>query len=778
MISWLLLLAIVAILGPFALALPTLLMGGRTAAWRGRIALLAPLSIFLIGAALWSSVGAGQRLHVPLVWIPSLDVHADLVVDRLGSFFVLLIGGVGLGVFQYARKYLGAKAKPTFWPLMLAFTGAMLGIVLSDSLLLLYVFWELTTVSSALLVAQASDDAPAKRGALQAFLVTAGGGLSLLVGILLLGQSAGTYSLSALVARGPELVADPAHHVPLVLLLVGAFTKSAQVPFHFWLPGAMAAPAPVSAYLHSATMVKAGVFLVARLYPIFSESPLWLPLLTAVGLTSFVIAGWNALWSDDVKELLAYSTIAYLGLLFAHYGYSARVGLRGELVNIANHALYKSALFLLVGWVEKATGTRDLRTLARERWPRREPVGTALFGLGALALAGSPLLLGFLSKELFLEAVIGGSGGRLTFPVVVVVVAGGLAAAYGLKIFVAMLFGSESPPADRPGRRGGASRWLLVVPACLLAPQVLGGLFPRLLLSPFAQPDAEVPSGLALWHAADAMLAMSLSSFALGGLLFLAWVKLNRPDKRAIGARAAALVARATLAVASASGRLLQAGGSSRFNAIILVGALAAAAAPLVWKGLRPPYLAGFGLEPHLGWLPAAVTSGAALLVVLVRRRVVKAVMLSLVGYGVAFFYVVFRAPDLVLTQVLVETVSLVLLLLAFRRLPPLGDDRRPGPARLIHGLVAAAFGGTMALLAWSAGQAPAPDRTGALQAALSWPVAHGRNAVNVILVDFRGIDTFGEIVVLVIAALGVLALLGALRPGAPGPRAPAGKAP
>jgi NADH:ubiquinone oxidoreductase subunit 5 (subunit L)/multisubunit Na+/H+ antiporter MnhA subunit/multisubunit Na+/H+ antiporter MnhB subunit len=758
--------ALLTILVPFVLAGCVLLLPARLSAWRGRLALLGPLSAVVFGLGFWRAVEPGGRLLLPLPWIPSLGLNADLRLDRLGAFFVLLVGAIGLAIFQYAREYMGPKAAAGFWSLMLAFTGAMLGVVLADNLLLLYVFWELTTVTSALLVARASDEAPARTGALQAFLVTAAGGLALLAGVVLLGRAAGTYNLSLLADRAHLIVDDPAHRVPLLLLLLGAFTKSAQVPFHFWLPAAMAAPAPVSAFLHSATMVKAGVFLVARLFPIFADSPLWMPVLASVGLASFVIAGWNALWNDDVKKLLAYSTVGYLGLLMAHYGYSARAGLRGEFLNIANHALYKSALFLLVGWVEKATGTRDLRTLARERWPPREPVGTALFGLGALALAGSPLLLGFLSKELFLEAVIGEGIERTTPQALVVVVATALSVAYGLKIFTAMLFGSETPPPDRLSRRRALSPWLLGIPGLLLAPQILGGIAPRFFLQPLVDPETDIPRGPAVWHHVDVLLVMSLVSFGLGALLFLSWRRLLRARHYP----AADLVVRsgtsAALAVASWTGRLLQAGGHPRFNVWILLGTLAAVSAALLWADPRLPAIPLWGVEDHAGWVPGVATAGAALLVLTMRRRLSKAVMLALVGYGVAFYYVLFRAPDLVLTQILVETVSLVLLLLIFRRMPPLVRDSRTGVTKAVHAAVAVAVGALMAALTWGAASYGAPHRAGDDQVAISWPVAQGRNVVNVILVDFRAADTLGEIIVLVIAALGVLALLWPRRPG------------
>jgi multicomponent K+:H+ antiporter subunit A len=355
---------------PFVAAALALLLARRSMALAGWLALVPPALVVVLGVPLWREVAAGGMHVLPLDWFPSLGMSANLRVDRLGAFFILLIGIVGLGVVQYARHYLGDKATGGFWALLLAFMGSMLGIVSSDSLILLFVFWEATTITSALLIGMDFGNSESRRGAITAFLVTGVGGLALLAGVVLLGQIGGSYDLSTLAERSEAILAHPRSTPALLLLLLGAFTKSAQFPFHFWLPGAMAAPAPVSAYLHSATMVKAGVFLLGRLFPIFHQAEIWLPLLATVGLTTFLVAGWNAVRAYDLKQLLAHSTVAYLGVLTALYGFYARVGLQGEILNILNHALYKSSLFLLIGWVEKAMGTRDLAILGRERWYR------------------------------------------------------------------------------------------------------------------------------------------------------------------------------------------------------------------------------------------------------------------------------------------------------------------------------------------------------------------------------------------------------------------------
>jgi multicomponent K+:H+ antiporter subunit A len=750
---------------PFAVAALVLVAPHR---WAGRLSLLAPAAVVALGVPLWMQVsGTGAAvILVPVEWFPSLGITASMRVDRLGAFFVLLVGAVGLGVVQYSRHYLG-EGKAPFWAALLAFMGSMLGIVLADSLVLLFVFWELTTITSALLIGMDFSDPAARRGAIQAFLVTGAGGLALLAGIVILGMNAGTYDLSALAEQSETIVADRWHWIPLGLLLLGAFTKSAQFPFHFWLPGAMSAPAPVSAYLHSATMVKAGIFLLGRLFPVFSTSEYWFPVLAGVGLTTFFVAGWSALRADDLKQLLAYSTVAYLGVLTALYGYYAQVGLKGEIVNIANHALYKSSLFLLIGWLEKATGTREFSLLDREKWFPRERVGGTLIGLGALSMAGVPFLLGFMSKEVFYEAVAGDAQG-LTFAMVVAVAASAMAVTYALKLFVGTFWGPEEPPEGRGYPRYRISAWLLIVPAVFLVPQLLGGVIPQWFLGGVLEPGSEFATGFlntAVWHHWDILLAMSVATFTLGIGGFLLRDRIDRLPHVSGSVALSDALARGTMRFASWLSRAVQAGGHPRYLAVILLFAVGAMAAGVWTLGPLPEMGPGLvGPDAWLAWLPAGAIALGAVMTVLVRGRIPKVVMMALVGYGMAVYYVLFRAPDLALTQLLVETVSLILLLLIFRELPPLGRDLRTGMAKAGHAAVALVVGAGAGALAWTAGAHVARDPAGAEQVALSLPVAKGENVVNVILVDFRGADTLGELVVLVIAALGAVALFRAGR--------------
>jgi multicomponent K+:H+ antiporter subunit A len=758
---------------PFLMAAVSLLVAQRSVAWAGRLALLAPATVIALGIPLWQQVAGGGVVVLPLEWFPTLGFSANLRLDRLGTFFVLLIGIIGLGIVQYSRYYLAEKATGGFWGLLLAFMGSMLGIVLADSLLLLFVFWELTTITSALLIGLDFADPKARKGALTAFLVTGLGGLALLAGIVLLGQIAGTYDLSTLAERSDRILEHPYYVAALLLMLLGAFTKSAQFPFHFWLPGAMAAPAPISAYLHSATMVKAGVFLIGRLFPIFAEAPLWLPLLSAVGLTTFLVAGWNAVKAYDLKQLLAHSTVAYLGVLTALYGFYARVGLQGEIVNILNHALYKSSLFLLLGWLEKAAGTRDLAILQRERWIGREKFAALLFGVGAFAMAGLPFVLGFLAKDTFYQAVAGGPIEGLTFSLIVTLVASTLATIYALKLFAGTFLGTVEPPTDRGYPSSKISKWLLAIPAVLLLPQVFAGVIPGWYLGTVVEPGTTW--GAAFWRYVDVKVMLSIGIIVAGVIGYLYWRKLAELPGYALSERISDNLAEGSLGYATWQSRAVQSGGHPRFIAITMLATVATMVGGVLWGGFRLRDLGGvWGPDVALAWLPAVVIAAGAVLTILIPSRIGKVVMMALVGYGMAFYYVLFRAPDLALTQLLVETVSLILLLLIFRRLPPLRKDPRSVATKLGHGLTAGLVGISMGALAWVAGSFSALDPAGAEQLELALPVAQGRNVVNVILVDFRGVDTFGEVVVLAIAALGAVALFRAGRERDPAPRAAA----
>jgi multicomponent K+:H+ antiporter subunit A len=597
--------------------------------------------------------------------------------------------------------------------------GSMLGIVASDSLILLFVFWEATTITSALLIGMDFGNSESRRGAITAFLVTGAGGLALLAGIVVLGQIAGTYDLSTLAERSEMILADPRSSVALILLLLGAFTKSAQFPFHFWLPGAMAAPAPVSAYLHSATMVKAGVFLLGRLFPIFSASPLWLPILATVGLTTFLVAGWNAVRAYDLKQLLAHSTVAYLGVLTALYGFYARVGLQGELVNILNHALYKSSLFLLIGWVEKAMGTRDLAVLQRERWIRREPIGAAL--IGRRLRHGRAALPARLHGE---GDVLHGGGGRQgrgsdarARPRRGGELAGDDLRAEALRRH---LLGTEEPPEGRGYPRHKISRWLLIVPAVLLVPQVVGGVIPGWYLGAVIEPGTRWPEGSAFWKHLDVKLALSIGIIIAGVAGFRYWRRLaavrihrarNEPPTGSPAVRSPTPPGSATA---------FRAAAIPRFLSIMLLATVAAMVGGLYWGGGSLPTLPSLGPDVGIAWIPALLVSVAAILTAVVPDRIPKIVMMAVVGirHGGLLRDVPRPRPR---ADAAAGGDGLVT--------PPparLPGIPKPAPGRLkghrwAHLGVAVVTGTAMGALAWLAGAFNALDRAGHEQLAMSF---------------------------------------------------------
>jgi len=741
------LIAVPLVTGLLVLLLP------RGPKYLGALLLLPAAAVFAMALRVWTlAPESGTPDLFPLPWFSSLPFDASLRLDSLAALFVVLIGGIGLGVVQYSRHYFKSDPGRLYWGCLFVFMSAMLGFVLSDSLLLAFVFWELTTLTSALLIGLRPDVYESRRGALQAFLLTGFGGLCLLTGILLIGVTTGAYSFSGLAAISDQIGTHPAHTWALLLMCAGAFTKSAQFPFHFWLPGAMSAPAPISAYLHSATLVNAGVFLLARLAPAFSLHPLWHPLLSTVGVTTFAVGAWFAYRSLDLKELLAYSTVSYLGVLTALYAGAGEEPQKGELLHFTNHALYKSAMFLLLGWFEKLAGTRDISKLDDEYWLPRRPFAGILFLIGATAMAGGPFLLAYQSKKIFYENVIEAASTPMLLSILAFV-GSVLSVGAALKFSVSPLMGSR-----KPYEAGKAPVWLLIIPTLLLVPQLVGGLLPEWFLTTL-EPSSEWPGGISFWTKLDLDTLMTVAVFALGGVCFIFWRRLTRKRISPMSERLSDALTYWTLAAAKRTGTILQAGSYSHYVAVCV--SLLTGFALFAVLAMRPPALSWIAPDAS-GWLafaPAFVTVSGALGAIFSKRRITKLIMLAFSGYALAVFFVLYRAPDLALTQILVESVLLFFLLLAFRNLPDLQKDTRSFTQKGLHLTVAAFSGVCVAMLVLWANLNPVARTTEALSE-LSAGEAQGLNVVNVILVDFRGADTFGEIVVLAIAALGVVCLL------------------
>ena len=706
-------------------------------------------------------------------WIERLGLSISFRLDGLSFLFALLILGIGILVIIYARYYL-SKNDPMgrFFSFLLLFMAAMLGVVLSENLLLMMFFWELTSLSSFLLIGYWSHSPDARKGARMALAVTGGGGLALLAGVLLLGQVVGSYELSVVLASGDLIREHALYPVILVLVLLGVFTKSAQFPFHFWLPHAMAAPTPVSAYLHSATMVKAGVFLLARLYPALSDTDLWFFLVSVTGMATLLLGACTALFQHDLKGLLAYSTISHLGLITLLFGLDTQLAAVAAVFHIINHATFKASLFMAAGIIDHETGTRDMRRI-NGLW-KYMPHTATLAMVAASAMAGVPLLNGFLSKEMFFtETLQQHQFGNYSWIVPLVAVLAGLfSVAYSLR-FIHDVFFNGKPvnlpkfPPHEP------SRYMKIPVEILVALCLLVGLLPGFTVAALLAVAASATLGgdlpeysLAIWHGFNLPLAMSFVALLLGVLIYfgrhqlLGWYvhlpKLNAKDtfERSIQ-------------------RLvnLAAGFTLRIEAVSLQRYL-------LWMLLSALLVSGYWLLqlPSLrGTVPMTPVDGATLSCALLlmaaaaataiwhRRRLVSLVMLSVVGLFVALAFARFSAPDLALTQLSVESVTIILMMLALFFLPRTTPVESSNLGRGRDLLIAGLTGALVTVLCLAVLTRPY-DSIAGFFLANSLTGGGGTNVVNVILVDFRGFDTMGEITVLAIAGAAIYALIKGLR--------------
>ena len=716
---------------------------------------------------------AGDVLFFHQEWLPLLGMNLSLRLDGLSMMFGLLITGIGLLVILYARYYLAEKdSLGKLYGLLQIFMMAMLGIVMSDNILLMIVFWELTSLSSFLLISYWSIKSEARKGARMALMITGAGGLALLAGALLLGDIVGSFSLSVILASGDEIRAHSLYPVVLILVLLGAFTKSAQFPFHFWLPHAMSAPTPVSAYLHSATMVKAGVFLLARMYPALAGTDLWFYIVTATGLTTLVFAAYTALFKHDLKGLLAFSTISHLGLITMLFGLNSQLGAIAAIFHIINHATFKASLFMAAGIIDHETGTRDMRRI-NGMW-RYMPVTATVAMVAASAMAGVPLLNGFLSKEMFfaetlhLEAL----GHYAWLVPLLATLAGIFAVAYSYRFIHDVFFNGE--PIDLPKYPPHEAPPYMIVPmAILVILCVLVGTLPNFTVAPFldaaslAVIGTEMPSyQIAIWHGFNLPLVMSFIALA-GGLLlyhqrkgFFAFYErqYRRDEKIVFEAR----VQRSVRLAQSITKRLEN--GSLQRYLVLFVGMAVLAAGIELWP--LNSFSGNLAMTPLDGVSVLAtlvLIVGALGTVIVHHNRFAALLLLSVVGLIVALIFVRFSAPDLALTQLSVEVVTIVLMMLALYFLPQVSpsESSRWRISRDI--LLAGAAGIGMGLLTWAVLTRPY-ETIADYYLANSVSGGGGTNVVNVILVDFRGFDTLGEITVLAIAAVGIFAMLRRLR--------------
>jgi multicomponent Na+:H+ antiporter subunit A len=668
---------------------------------------------------------------------------------------------VGTLIVLYSVKYLEAHPHAgRFQVSLFAFMGSMLGVVLSDNAIALFVFWELTGFTSYLLIGFDHDRRDARRAATQALIVTGAGGLALLASAILLVRAGGTSSLSELLGRG-SLTGHPLSAGITCLVLAAAFTKSAQFPFHFWLPNAMQAPTPVSAYLHSATMVKAGVYLVARMTPILGGTMLWNGTITMIGALTMVGGSYRALLETDLKRVLAYSTISALGVLMLLFGIGTPQAATAGLVYLLAHACYKGALFLVAGAVEHETGTREVRELGGLRGTM--PVTAVAAALAALSMAGVPLLFGFIAKEQFYQSVamLALPAGWTIVAVAAAVMASACLGAAGLIAGVGPFAGRRTPsPAadDAP-----PSLWL--GPLFLAIAGLLAGIVPAVAAVPIGLATASItgtaaPVSLAVWHGFTTPLLLSAVTLVGSVALFMyresirrfAWPRALRTERLYSGTLSGidAISRRIAPALQSASLR--------SYVLTVLVTAVAFITTALAAARILPTPRRWTPIHLHEG-VVAALIVAAALSAVFARSTMAAVLSLGAVGYGIALMYALFGAPDLAMTQFAVETLIVVIFVLVFHQLRGFGDLSSP-LVRTRDAVVAASAGTLVTTLVLFIGASGTTSRLSSFFAETAPRLAHGRNVVNVILVDFRGFDTLGEITVLVTVAIGVRALL------------------
>jgi multicomponent K+:H+ antiporter subunit A len=748
---------------------------GRTA-WIAAAITASSLALLLLQAP---AVMRGEVLYEFIPWVPEIGLNLGLRLDGLALMFALLITGIGLLIIMYAHFYLG-KNDPAgkFFSTLMLFMAAMLGIALSDNLLLLIVFWELTSLSSFLLVGYWQHRADAREGARMALAITGGGGLAMLGGFVLLGQIAGTYELSQMLDQGARIQAHALYPAALLLILLGCFTKSAQFPFHFWLPQAMAAPTPVSAYLHSATMVKAGIFLLARLTPVIGGTELFAGIVSTTGLVTMAFAAFVAIFKHDLKGLLAYSTISHLGLITFLIGLGSPLAAVAAMFHILNHASFKASLFMVAGIIDHETGTRDMRLLGGLR--HLMPWTATLAMVTAAAMAGVPLFNGFLSKEMFLTETVtfAQAGGWRWMVPALATLAALLSVAYSVRLVHDIFF--NGPARNLPRPHPHEPPMGMKAPVALLAVVCIAvGILPSLLLGPMVLVAATAMLGtappeyqLAIWHGLNLPLLLSVLALAGGAALYFTLARGGRlhrlNSENWFGLLTGLnLFTRGTDRLFGSAGRittLLENASLQRYTAWMLIATVAVAAAPLL-SGDAP----GTGTRALLPvTVPALVLWGLLLLACgwLVLRhhdRFQSVVVAGVIGLVTALTFVSFSAPDLALTQLTVEVVATVLLLMGLALLPRQTPRESTVARRLRDGVLALGGGGGLAWLAWVM-LTRDHDSIAWYFLNNSAVAGGGTNVVNVILVDFRGYDTFGEITVLAIAAVGVLALMDGMR--------------
>ena len=729
---------------------------------------LAPLTALGITLYHAPAVLAGETIRYSLAWIPSIGLDLSLRLDGLSLLFMFMILGIGLLVILYTRYYLSANdSMAKLYSYLMLFMTAMLGIVMSNNVIQLWLFWELTSISSFLLISFWWHKSEARKGARMALAVTGAGGLALLAGLMLLGDIVGSYDLDVILASKAIIQSHDLYEVALVLVLLGAFTKSAQFPFHFWLPHAMAAPTPVSAYLHSATMVKAGIFLLARFHPALAGTDTWFLLVGLTGLATLLFGAYIALFKHDLKGLLAYSTISHLGLITLLLGLDTELATVAAIFHIINHATFKASLFMAVGIIDHETGTRDMRKL-NGMW-RYLPYTATLAMVAAAAMAGVPLLNGFLSKEMFFaetlhQQVLGSMSWLIP---VLATVAGAFAVAYSARFIHDVFFNGD--PIDLPRTPHEPPRYMRVPIEILVVICLLVGMFPHFTIdgilsaASLAVLGKEMPVyELAIWHGFN--LPLLMSAMAIAGGLF---IYINRKYLFQFQASLPPLNAKKTfervilsiVAWCQSKVNSTENGSLQRYLVIMLAVVLLCAGWPLFEMQQLAGSMPLTPVDVHNAIGAGLLIIGALATVIWHRSRMVSLLMLSIVGLMVSVVFTRFSAPDLALTQLTVEVVTIILLMLALFFLPQ-HTPKESSSLRVLRDLgIASTLGVVIASICYALLTRPL-DSISDFFIANAKIGGGGTNVVNVILVDFRGFDTLGEITVLGIAALGIFKVL------------------
>jgi multicomponent Na+:H+ antiporter subunit A len=758
-----------AVLSIFLIAALSPLVVRAAGRWSGALLALVPAGVFAYFVAQVPRIAGGDAVQTSHAWMPAYDLSLSFYLDGLSLLFALLVTGIGTLIVLYAGGYLAHNDElGRFFVQLFGFMGSMLGLVLADNLIVFFIFFELTSLTSYLLIGFYHNAEDARRAARKALVVTGGGGLALMAGLLLLYQVTGTWEFSAMLDAGALVTGHPMYTAIFVLVVIGAFTKSAQFPFHFWLPAAMAGPTPVSAYLHSATMVKAGVFLLARLNPVLGGTALWTNTLVLFGGFTMVLTAWLALRYTDLKQILAYTTTMVLGLLTMLIGVGTEEAIAAMVVFTLVHALYKGGLFMMAGNIDHETGTRNVRELGGLK--QEMPYTMAGGLLVALSMAGIPPLFGFIGKEIVYEAALH-SGPLSTGILIVSVLANAALVASGLIVGVKPFFGREKGPFTREPHEAPFDMWV--------GPAVLGVLGLAFALVPTLV-DGTVLQGaqaaimqeshglyLALWHGVNAAFIASLVTFALGGALYYFWERLQESTPMATFGNVFAdgpgeVFERGLYETVRLSGAITRVAQNGQFRSYLvtvfgtmalLVGGAFAVQAEVNWT-----FELGTSIQYYEVALAGLIVL-AAFAAIWARERFTAILALSVGGYGVALLWLLFGAPDLALTQFSVETLSLILLVIVLIHLPQI-NEAEPVSRKIRDAVVATSVGAVLTIGMLAALSFPLDKRLSEYMAEVTLPIAQGHNIVNVILVDIRAFDTMGEITVLVVAALGVYVMM------------------